>query len=74
MHPQLTVEILLPELGKPNVSSVVGQRAASEIPVKRCERRQKVRKHNSSCSFKCHMKSEVVECSQILTRSFGAEA
>lgn len=25
MHPQLTVEVFLPELGEPNISSVVGQ-------------------------------------------------
>lgn len=36
MHPQLTVEILLPELREPNVPPVVGQRAAPEIPIERC--------------------------------------
>lgn len=36
VHPQLTVEILLPELREPNVPPVVGQRAAPEIPIERC--------------------------------------
>lgn len=39
VHSQLTVEVLLPEFSKPNISSVVGQRAAAEIPVKRCKER-----------------------------------
>lgn len=38
MHPQLTVEILLPELSEPNISPVVGKRAATEILVKRCKK------------------------------------
>lgn len=36
VHPQLTVEIFLPELREPNVPPVVGQRAALEIPIERC--------------------------------------
>lgn len=36
VHPQLTVEILLPELREPNVPPVVGQRAAPEVPIERC--------------------------------------
>ena len=40
VHPQLTVEVFLPELREPNVSSVVGQRAASEIPIKRCKKQR----------------------------------
>lgn len=36
MHSQFTVKVFLPEFSKPNISSVVGQRTATEIPVKCC--------------------------------------
>lgn len=41
MHPQLTVEVFLPELSEPNISSVVGQWAATEIPVERWKKKKK---------------------------------
>lgn len=41
MHSQPAAEVLLPELGEPDVSPVVGQRAAAEIPVERCGQREK---------------------------------
>lgn len=34
VHPKPTAKVLLPELGKPHISAVVGQRAALEVPVK----------------------------------------
>lgn len=37
MHPQLAVEVLLPELGEPHVPPVVGERAAAEVPIERCK-------------------------------------
>lgn len=35
VHPQLTAEVFLPELGEPDVPAVVGQRAALEVTVER---------------------------------------
>lgn len=35
MHPQLTGKVFLPELGKPDISPIVGQRSALEVTVKR---------------------------------------
>lgn len=43
VHPQLTVEVLFPELREPNISSVVGQRAATEISIKRCSKKRQSR-------------------------------
>ncbi len=40
VHPELTVEVVLPELSKPDIPSVVGQRAATEIPIKCCKNRE----------------------------------
>lgn len=40
MHPQLAVEVFLPEFSEPNISSVVGQRAAAEIPIKCCKKKR----------------------------------
>lgn len=37
VHPQLAVEVLLPELGEPHVPPVVGERAAAEVPIERCK-------------------------------------
>lgn len=34
VHSKPAAKVLLPELGKPHVSAVVGQRAALEVPVK----------------------------------------
>lgn len=36
VHPQLAVKVLLPELGKPHVPPVVGERAAAEVSIERC--------------------------------------
>lgn len=40
VHPQLAAEVLLPELSEPDVPAVVGQRAALEVPVKRCGKKE----------------------------------
>lgn len=41
VHPQLADEVLLPELGEPDVPAVVGEGAALEVSVKRCGRRRR---------------------------------
>lgn len=42
MHPELAVEVFLPEFGEPNIPPVVGQRAAAEIPIERCKKNEKM--------------------------------
>lgn len=41
VHPQLADEVLLPELGEPDVPAVVGEGAALEVSVKRCGKKKK---------------------------------
>ena len=48
VHAQLAVEVLLPEFSEPHVPPVVGQRAASEVAVERCERKKKTHEKQRS--------------------------
>lgn len=49
VHPQLTAKVLLPELSKPDVPAVVGQRAALEVTIERCQKKlEHVVSHNHS--------------------------
>lgn len=41
VHPQLTAKVFLPELSKPHVPAVVGQRTTLEVSVKRCQENKK---------------------------------
>lgn len=38
VHPKFTAKVFLPELGKPHISAIVGQRPTLKVTVERCEK------------------------------------